>query len=180
MKFIQCKSRKNKTVTLVKVSDEDYEAVNSHKWYVNSRYVVRSLPGGGKELLHRVIMNAKPDEIVDHINGNPLDNRRENLRIASGKQNQGNRKKSSGTSSRYKGVSRQPNMRWRAQIKIDGKQTSLGTYSTELEAAMAYDKKCIDTFGVFARINLPAALYINSIYSMDEIDEALNELKPAV
>ena len=180
MKFLKCNSRKNKTVTLVKVSDEDYEAVNSHTWYVNSRYVVRSLPGGGKELLHRAIMQAKPDEIVDHINGDTLDNRRENLRIASGKQNQGNRRKAAGTSSRYKGVCRQPNARWRAQIKIDGRQTSLGTYNTEIEAAMAYDRKALEVFGEFACLNLPANIYVRSLYTMDDIDEALADLKPAV
>ena len=181
MKFIQCKSRKQNRVTLVKISDEDYEAVNAHKWYIGSSgYVVRSLPGGGKELLHRAIMQAPSDKKVDHIDGDPLNNQRENLRIASDKQNQGNRRKSEGTSSRFKGVSLQPDGRWRAQIKINGKQTYLGVFSTEVEAAMAYDKQCINTFGVFALINLPAALYINSLYTMDEVDEALNELKPAV
>jgi hypothetical protein len=102
-------------------------------------------------MLHWDVMGSK---FVDHINGNGLDNRDENLRLATNSQNQMNSRKRSGTSSRYKGVSLQ-RKRWRAQIKLDGKLIYLGMFDTEEQAAMAYDYAAIELFGEFSRINFP-------------------------
>ena len=76
---------------------------------------------------------------MDHINGNPLDNRRENIRITTSLiNNQNARKRKDGHTSCYKGVHKVLK-RWKSQIQIEGKKLSLGTHSTESEAALAYN-----------------------------------------
>lgn len=105
--------------------------------------------------LHRLIMNAKPDEHIDHINGNTLDNRKSNLRVVTPQENQANSRKKSAASSKFKGVAwSKPCNKWRAYININRHQIHLGTFETELEAAMAYDKKAKELFGEYAYINL--------------------------
>jgi len=110
--------------------------------------------------LARFIMGAKPNQIIDHINGNPLDNRRCNLRFVTTQQNAYNQKKQKRiTSSRYKGVYRQSQSRkksWMAYITQDGKKRNLGTYSTEEDAARAYDKAAKKLFGEYAHLNSPS------------------------
>lgn len=95
--------------------------------------------------LHREIMGLKhapPSEgLVDHINGDPLDNRRENLRIVTYAQNAHNRKDREGGTSRYRGVSwwadkRRPHLpgKWRAAVMVNGKLNFLGFFDDEDEA----------------------------------------------
>jgi len=66
--------------------------------------------------MHSMLMNAKDDDIIDHINNDPLDNRMENLRFASRSQNAHNKTKSQGKSSKYIGVSKKKN-KWEARIE---------------------------------------------------------------
>ena len=98
------------------VDDDDYEMLMEYKWCAQKRitgifYVARSTPkdSSGKQkillLMHREITNAPKGMEVDHINGNPLDNRKENLRICTNQQNAMNRGKRSDNTSGYKGVS---------------------------------------------------------------------------
>lgn len=89
---------------------------------------------------------------VDHINGNGLDNRRVNLRLATSLQNQGNSRKRRNASSYYKGVSwYKPLKKWRAQIKVDKHVIHLGYFVSEEEAAIVYQEAAIAHFGEFAR-----------------------------
>ena len=89
--------------------------------------------------LHREIMNPPAGLLVDHKNGNPLDNRRANLRLATHSQNQCNKPKiSTKTSSRFIGVHfRKSSARWVATIRNQGKKTWLGSFKTEIDAAKA-------------------------------------------
>lgn len=89
--------------------------------------------------LHRVIMGEPKGMIVDHINRNPLDNRKENLRITTSLvNNQNARKRKDGITSQYKGVHKVGN-KWKAQIQVNKKKISLGTYTAEYYAARAYN-----------------------------------------
>ena len=107
-----------------------------------------------KVYLHREIMRAIKGEFVDHINGNTLDNRKENLRICSSKQNSRNSKKNKNNSSGFKGVAWHKSKKvWVAYIKVDYKNKHLGVYNTPENAAKAYDEAAKKYFGEFAKLN---------------------------
>jgi len=102
-------------------------------------------------------MSPPEDMHIDHINGDGLDNRRENLRIVSPRQNQANSRKHVLGQSRYKGVAWcQGAHKWRAYISPDRQQIHLGLYDTEIEAAAAYDTRAREIFGEHACLNNPA------------------------
>lgn len=106
-------------------------------------------------MLHRVILEAPDGYDVDHINGDTLDNRRGNLRLATRQQNTANgRRRKEGASSQYRGVFLDHRGRkWRAQIREDGRQRSLGAFDTEEAAARAYNEEAVRIYGPFARLN---------------------------
>ena len=147
------------------VDDDDYiHLMTYNKWFAvkhhGTLYAKTNIPAPeGKRTtmkMHRVIMNAQPGDIVDHINGNGLDNRKENLRIVSNKHNARNRKSHSGTSSIYKGVSYLARLqKWQVNICEDGVNHYIGVYASEEQAARAYDRHAIIRFGQFARLNFP-------------------------
>lgn len=111
--------------------------------------------------LHRLLfahIHGIPDGMqIDHRNGCLLDNRLNNLRLATCSQNAWNRRKSwrVQTTSRFKGV-RLDNGRWRAEIRHRGVQKHIGTFGTEEAAACAYDSEARRLFGEFAKTNFPA------------------------
>lgn len=143
------------------VDPEDYEELAKYKWFaVNNDgrfYAVRSRKNRNVKM-HRVIIGAREDEIVDHINGNGLDNRNANVRFATSEQNSWNqRKQRSKSSSKYKGVSWEKKRKeWRARITLKGRLIHLGRFETEEGAARAYDAKAKELFGEFAWLNFPA------------------------
>lgn len=117
----------------------------------------------GSERLHRVILSRiinrqmVPSEQCDHVNGDRLDNRRHNLRVATHGENAVNRKAHG--ASVYLGVHRD-RQRWAAQIRplgsgTNGRRLYLGAYATEEEAARAYDRAAREHHGEFARLNFP-------------------------
>jgi hypothetical protein len=104
--------------------------------------------------MHRVILKTRG--IVDHINGDSLDNRKENLRRANKSTNAMNMRKHRGLS-KYKGVSKEGNL-WRVQICINNKRVFSESAPTERLAAMIYDLNAPIYFGEYARLNFqPAA-----------------------
>ena len=107
--------------------------------------------------MHGLIMPAPDGQFVDHINGNGLDNRRENLRLVTHQQNSFNQKHHGG-SSKFKGVSiDRISGSWRAYITVDGKRKHLGRHGTEIDAAKAYDMAAKEFFGEYAKLNLESA-----------------------
>ena len=119
---------------------------------------------GGKRttvLLHRLIMNAPRNMEVDHINNNPLDNRRQNLRLCTHTQNVRNVCKDAGTIFPWKGI-RHSNQKYQALISVEGKRLHLGVFDTPLAAAIAYDKAARKYHGEFARTNFPTVGTINA------------------
>ncbi|MEN6592766.1 MAG: HNH endonuclease [Methanobacterium sp.] len=129
------------------VDDEDYDWLNKHSWSlehehsIKSRtvYYARGFVGGKTVQMHRLIMNFPKGRVVDHINGDGLDNRRCNLRIITTRQNQQNRKTK--TSSKYPGVRyHKKHQKYYSGIKVKGKYIYLGGHDSEIEAFEAYKK----------------------------------------
>lgn len=118
-----------------------------------SSYLRARVEGLGVVLLHRLIMDAKRGEFVDHINGNPLDCRRSNMRLCNRAGNNFNKKSKTTSTAPYKGITRKPNGRWLAQIQAHKVHHVLGTFDTPEEAATAYDQAAIRLHGEFACIN---------------------------
>lgn len=143
------------------VDDEDYGALSKYKWCADSKgYPVRSEKRSetGRTyrkmiLMHRVILDAKPDQWVDHKDGNPLNNQKSNLRYADRTKNQRNRKTPISNKSGYKGVwFDKRRKRFVASIKTGGR-TYTKRFETAIEAAEHYNKRAVELFGDFARLN---------------------------
>ena len=104
-----------------------------------------------KKYLHRILLDAKPGEIVDHKNGDRLDNRMCNLRICTSGQNAANRHVVQSKTSNFKGVHfEQQTGRWRSEINFKHKKYRLGRFDTQEEAAAAYARKAVALYGEFA------------------------------
>jgi hypothetical protein len=101
-------------------------------------------------LFHRVIIGAKPGEMVDHVNGNPLDNRRCNLRICTHAENMRNRKMAKHNRSGIKGAYRH-GQKWVSEIVANGVRYRLGTFDTPQAAGAAYAEAASRLHGEFAR-----------------------------
>lgn len=165
-----------KIITLTKgkstiIDDQDFEWLSEYKWRLNTTgYAGRTqyLGGGRKNIkqrylaMHRAILERYgidiQDKQIDHKNQNKLDNRKENLRVATPSQNCINRFVKEKNTSGYKGVTRhlsprQINPTWIAQTKVKGKYVYFGTYKTREEAASAYNKGMQEHFGDFAIYN---------------------------
>lgn len=123
-------------------------------WTVDSNGYAVCKRGGRKWLLHRLVIEAKKWQIVDHINGDRLDNRRENLRIVDRQENARNRRPAPGKTSEYKGVDWFKG-RWRASIRLPEYRGSrqIGLYDSEQEAAAAYNREALKHFGEHAHLN---------------------------
>jgi len=146
------------------VDDDMYDYLNQFKWRVfkrrNKYYVQRSQWLSGKNkgtsiTLHRVIMNAPTGILVDHINGNTLDNRKENLRLCTSKENIRNSGMKNNKTG-FKGVKKRNDLNtkpYSARIMVDYKDIHLGYFETAEEAAEAYNKAAIKYFGEFANLN---------------------------
>ncbi len=106
-------------------------------------------------LMHRLILGAGASDEVDHVNGDTLDNRRCNLRLANDRQNARNRRIHKNNRCGLKGVRCVPDrpMPWRAAIRVDGHEIALGYFSDARQAARAYDQAARGYFGAFARTN---------------------------
>jgi len=145
------------------VDDADFDWLNQWKWYAqkqrNTFYAVRNVRVGLKQKIvkmHRLILGLDFDDgrQGDHINMDTLDNRRANLRIAIHAQNQRNRGRNANNTSGYKGVYwNKQKKKWRAYIKVNGKQKYLGYFDDPIKAARAYDEAAKKHHKEFAQMN---------------------------
>lgn len=142
------------------VDDEDFERVNQYTWSVNvtktNTYARRYDYSSGVRVevkMHKFILGVS-DDIVDHKNNDGLHNYKSNLRIATKQQNNFNCRNRIGCSSRFKGVSWHKGIgKFFAYIGHNYKRINIGYFTDEVEAAMAYNRKAIELFGEFARLN---------------------------
>jgi hypothetical protein len=138
------------------IDEQDWEKVKCIKWNVHIMkngykyvYTFQKLNEKRKMVyLHRVLMNCNGSLFVDHINGNPLDNRRSNLRLSTNRQNQWNQKRIRGAVP-HKGVTFE-NGSFRSRIRINGKKKSLGQFKTAIEASNAYNKASLELHGSYS------------------------------
>lgn len=146
------------------VDDEDFERLSILKWHAlapgKSRrawYAVRNLAReGGKRRtwsMQNDIICPLPGYLVDHKDGDGLNNQKSNLRFATTSENCANSKKSTG-SSRYRGVALKEG-RWRVRICVKYKQVHVGYFKEEFDAATAYNFAAEAAFGEFAAFNTP-------------------------
>lgn len=140
----------------------DFEWLNQYRWQVDSDgYAVRRMLKGeghrnGKIRMPRFIVNPPKGMVVDHINGNKLDNRRENLRVCTQAENARNRKVTKRNKCGYKGIYWvERDKRWKGYIHVKGKGLHLGYFKTLLEGAQAYDQAALKYFKEFAHLNFP-------------------------
>lgn len=137
------------------INSSDLPRVTARKWYaVRQRGQFRAVTKEGQKMiyLHRIITDCPDGFEVDHINGNPLDNRRCNLRVCSQYQNSCNRKPDKRNRSGYKGVRRR-GLKWVAEITVKGETRFLGSFGKIQAAASAYNRGARKFFKSFANLN---------------------------
>jgi hypothetical protein len=192
-----------------KIDPEDFSDISQFKWALWSKkgkanyYAQRTIRIDGKkgtERMHRRIMKVSSNIDIDHKNGNGLDNRKNNMRIATSSENNRNQKPRKNGVSKYKGVAwHKLAEKWRVQIMYNKKMIWLGYFEKnivdgidigELEAAKAYDNAAIKYFGSFACLNFPAERnivklndgaykmsYIMSEQDVKNIEKKINDLR---
>ncbi len=141
------------------VDAEDYEHLKQYKWYADiqtGRFYACRFANKKKIYMHRYLTNPPDGLVVDHIDGNGLNNCRSNLRICSAGQNMFNKRAGKGTS-KYKGVcwDQRGRRKWQSAITCRGEYKFLGRFDNEIDAAKVYDKAAKRSFGEFAYLNFP-------------------------
>jgi hypothetical protein len=139
------------------IDKDDVEWASQYTWIKSSRgYVIRQ-EGRKVVFLHRQIMNCPKGMVVDHINGNPMDNRKSNLRICTNDENIRNRKLNKNSTTGYKGVTFKKNngpKKFCSRISFQRKRIQIGYFLTAKEAAIEYNKMALQLYGEFARLNI--------------------------
>jgi hypothetical protein len=140
------------------LSQWNWNAVSiKQKYYVKRAKKKALLKTGIKYevFLHRVIMRCSdPNLVVDHIDGNPLNNQKSNLRICTKAENNRNVSSHKNSSSKYLGVTYdKARNKWNAQLMVNGKRVLTKRYITEIEAAIAYDTAAKIHIGTYANLN---------------------------
>ena len=150
----------NSTIPIF-IDDEDYDRVIKYVWRIqlnpNGLGVVSRQYMAGRATIRISLASEimrKPRQMYDHVDRNPFNNSKQNLRPCNVQQNAFNRGKLSNKSSQYKGVTwnKQCN-KWQAGIKLDGYSIHLGLFVEEKDAALAYNLKAVELFKTFAVLN---------------------------
>jgi hypothetical protein len=145
------------------VDDEDFEYLNQFKWFASKQkndkfYVGRNIPVSNKKQskiwIHRFIMNPEKSMVIDHLDGDPLNNQKKNLRICTHSENMRNRNLYVNNTSGFKGVYwHKTTKKWMSYIRINKKSLYLGIYTCPIDAARAYNEAALKYHGEFAHIN---------------------------
>lgn len=139
---------------------DDVEEVSKHIWFINKfrgcgGYYKHYVINNKHTLIHRLIMKPEKGLVVDHINGDGLDNRKENMRICTRAENRHNSGKYINNKSGHKGVflykyTKVP--KWVAHIEVDKKRTHLGYFDDYEEACRARDEAELEYYGEYAKL----------------------------
>lgn len=141
----------------LKVDTEDLSKILKYKWHLSKGYARATTRENGfceSIRMHRLIINAPKGVHVDHINGNKLDNRKENLRICDSQKNQGNSKLRKDSTTGYKGVSfdKRKN-KYHSRMRVQGSLIHIGYFESSLDAARAYNIAAEEWYGQYFRGN---------------------------
>lgn len=151
-----------KTITTKKgeqilVDDDVYLWASQFDWRVTNERKYKYAVTGGRHKMHRIVMGTMRDSklFVDHINGNGLDNRRENLRVCTVSENFMNQCLRTNNSSGYKGVHKlKAGGKYQSFCAVGGKRIYLGVFDTAEQAAIEYNRAAKRMHGEFARLNI--------------------------
>ena len=155
------------------VDDADFDFLSQFNWYAHKNrnvwYAERAVTiSAGRQTIvkmHRQLTGATATFLVDHWDGDGLNNQRLNLRVCNTSQNCCNTRTRVTSISGYKGVSPDTGRSlWRARLVSNGKCFSLGRFETKEEAARAYDVAAQQHFGEFARLNFPQEAACSSMH----------------
>jgi len=163
------------------VDQEDFYRLNNFQWGAKGedqliyamRFVIEPNKKGKIVSMHREMMNAPKGLLVDHRNGDTLDNRRSNLRLATHSQNMSNRGKlKKNATSQYIGIHIEKSSgRWVVKTSHNNKSIWIGRFDDEIDAARAYDRAAIKYHGEFARLNFPREDYKDEIEALKQNEE---------
>lgn len=140
-----------------RVSPEDYDLVVPFRWYCTHQGYVLASVSARPQLMHRFIMGNPKGMMVDHVDGDPNNNCRQNLRVCTARENSRNRKPLQGK--KHKGAFLSKHMAnlgykpWGTAVYVDGRRFHLGWFETELEALQVYNLAAVKVMGEFARLN---------------------------
>jgi hypothetical protein len=144
------------------VDNEDYDYLNQFKWYASNKngkfYVQKKITVSKNKTtcisMHRFIMKPNKGMVIDHLDGNPLNNKKNNLRICTHAENMRNSKIRINNKSGYKGVSYQENSNnYRASIRFNNIKINIGDFIDPIDAAKAYNAAALKYHGEFAHLN---------------------------
>jgi len=143
----------NKEIARAIIDKEDIEKVKNYKWGLlsNKNKYVQTKINSKKVSLHRFLLNVQGEMVIDHINHNPLDNRKNNLRICTNQQNIFNSSVAKNNTSGHRGVIwHKGHKSWMAVIIVNGKFIYLGYYKDKKRAITVRREAEIKYFGEFA------------------------------
>lgn len=149
------------------IDDEDEALLARANWYAMKDYRTqtwycmaweRTKDGRHRLAMHRILMNDPKGMLIDHVDGNGLNNQRENLRLATCQQNSRNRISPRQRAGTFKGLNWDAQRgKWMAKIYVNYRCINLGRYPRPEDAARAYDRAAVAYFGQFAKLNFPVS-----------------------
>ena len=139
-----------KSGSVITADAEDYERISKHSWCIDAKGYPVANVDGRVTTLHRFIVNPPENMVVDHMNGNKLDNRKSNLRICTPRQNALNQRGNKGRELPV-GIRKTKAGNYVARISFDRKEIHIGTFHSVEEAVTAREKAETEYFGIYAQ-----------------------------
>lgn len=144
------------------VDDEDWQIIRPYRWHwIRSNHTFYAQSTGSLLSMHRLVMNAPAEAMIDHRDHNGLNNCKDNLRWANCSLNGANRVLANNNTSGFKGVFFRPDRKrpvWQARLERHGKGIYVGSFASARAAAEAYDCKARELWGEFAATNASLGL----------------------